>query len=46
MAKRRKKRTLYRDSINGQFITEKEAECRPATTVKETVYVKTSTRDC
>jgi len=31
----RKKRTVYRDSRDGQFITKREAERRPATTEKQ-----------
>lgn len=34
-----KRKTVYRDSKDGQFITKKEAERRPATTEKERVRV-------
>jgi len=34
-----KKKTVYRDSKDGQFIPKKEAERRPATTEKERVRV-------
>ena len=33
------KKTVYRDSKDGQFITRKEAERRPATTERERVRV-------
>ncbi len=33
------KKTVYRDSKDGQFITQKEAERRPATTEKERVRI-------
>jgi hypothetical protein len=37
MNKTSKKRTLYRSSIDGRFITRKQAERRPRTTQKEHV---------
>ncbi len=39
MAKEKKK-TVYRDSVDGQFITREEAESRPRETEKERVRVK------
>ncbi|HYR88539.1 MAG TPA: hypothetical protein VE422_30950 [Terriglobia bacterium] len=35
-----KKKTVFRDSKDGQFITKKEAEGRPATTERERVRVQ------
>ena len=34
-----KKKTVYRDSIDGKFITKKEAAKRPSTTEKQTIRV-------
>ena len=39
------KRTVYRDSIDGRFITKHQAQKRPATTEKQTVRVKPSTQN-
>ena len=43
MKPERQKRTVYRDSIDGRFITKRLAQQRPATTQKQTVRVKPST---
>lgn len=43
MAKKKppvKKKTVYRDSVSGEFITEREANRRPRETEKERVPVK------
>ena len=40
---RNKSRTVYRDSIDGRFITKRVAQKRPATTEKQTVRAKPST---
>jgi hypothetical protein len=37
---REEKKTVYRDSKDGQFITKHEADGRPDTTEKERVRVK------
>jgi hypothetical protein len=40
MAKTVRRKTVYRDSKNGQFIPKRVAKRRPATTEKERVRVK------
>jgi hypothetical protein len=44
MASEAKKKTVYRDSIDGQFIAKKEADRRPASTEKQRLRVKPSTK--
>jgi hypothetical protein len=43
MSQRRRTRTVYRDSINGRFVTRTKALWAPATTVKEKVPVSDRT---
>ncbi len=43
MTAERNKKTVYRDSIDGKFITKKEADKRPSTTEKQNL--KPSTRN-
>ena len=37
----KKTRTAYRDAVDGEFITKREAEKRPRETVKEQIPVPT-----
>jgi hypothetical protein len=43
MKKDRSVRTVYRDSIDGRFITKMQSQKRPAITESQTVRVKPST---
>ena len=45
MGTKEKKRTVYRDSVNGRFITVVEAFKRPKTTEKQRVRIKPLTRN-
>lgn len=45
MGTKEKRRTVYRDSVNGRFITVVEAFKRPKTTEKQRVRIKPLTRN-
>ena len=43
MIRSERKKSVYRDSIDGRFISKDKAQKRPATTEKQTVRAKPST---
>ena len=44
MPRTKKKRIVYRDSIDGRFISKEQARRRPATTQRQTVVVNAPKR--